>query len=318
MRVLTTMLFILRNGNSSRKLASKLPKYGLMACIVRSQNFSSVEITKSLELISNDNPKDIKISDMKIAKPQERPMVVLLSWLMAKRKHIGKYAKLYLDQNCDVLNVNINPWQLLWPVKGTQVVAADILAFLDKNPSYAPLMLHGFSVGGYLWGEVLVLIAREPERYQHVLDRIIGQVWDSAADVTEIHIGLPIAVFPRNPVMQSALRKYMLYHLKKFHKVATVHYIRSSQMFHTNLVRSPALFLLSKSDPVGAVDSNQRVRDSWENMGTKVYWKCWEKSPHVGHLQNHPIEYKKELATFLNVISFPSSSAVQKKMEAKA
>lgn len=58
--------------------------------------------------------------------------------------------------------------------------------------------------------------------------------------------------------------------MKTFDKVATSHYIRSSQMFHTNLVRAPALFLLSKTDPIGAVTSNQRVRESWENMGIQV------------------------------------------------
>lgn len=63
------------------------------------------------------------------------------------------------------------------------------------------------------------------------------------------------------------------YHMKTFDKVATRHYIRSSQMFHTNLVKSPALFFLSKTDPIGAQTSNQRVRESWENMGTQVSLK---------------------------------------------
>lgn len=58
--------------------------------------------------------------------------------------------------------------------------------------------------------------------------------------------------------------------MKTFDKVATRHYIRSSQMFHTNLARAPAQFFLSKSDPIGAENSNQRVRESWESMGMQV------------------------------------------------
>lgn len=58
--------------------------------------------------------------------------------------------------------------------------------------------------------------------------------------------------------------------MKTFHKVATTHYIRGSQMFHTNLVKAPALFLLSKTDPIGAEGSNMRVRESWESMGIPV------------------------------------------------
>ena len=58
--------------------------------------------------------------------------------------------------------------------------------------------------------------------------------------------------------------------MKAFHKQATQYWIRSSQLFHLNLVRSPALFLVSDADPVGSLASNMRVRDSWESLGVKV------------------------------------------------
>lgn len=58
--------------------------------------------------------------------------------------------------------------------------------------------------------------------------------------------------------------------MKTFDKVATCHYVRASQMFHTNIVRAPALYFLSKTDPVGAERSNQRARENWENMGIEV------------------------------------------------
>lgn len=90
------------------------------------------------------------------------------------------------------------------------MVAKDLLKFLDLNTTYSPLVLHGFSVAGYLWGEVLVDIAAERQKYDHILERITGQVWDSAADVTEISIGLPMAVFPRNKVLQNALKQYIV------------------------------------------------------------------------------------------------------------
>lgn len=71
--------------------------------------------------------------------------------------------------------------------------------------------MHAFSVGAYIWGEVLVQIAAEQNHYQHIIDRTAGQIYDSAADITEICVGLPFAVFPKNPVLQSALRQYILY-----------------------------------------------------------------------------------------------------------
>lgn len=50
----------------------------------------------------------------------DKPMVLILSWLLANQKHIKKFAQVYTDQGCDVLVAHITPWQLLWPSSGTQ------------------------------------------------------------------------------------------------------------------------------------------------------------------------------------------------------
>lgn len=156
----------------------------------------------------------------------------MLPWLMAKQNHIRKYAQLYIDHGFDVMTVNVTPWQVLWPKKGIQVsnkqmsyqrintvthfyqylqlVAADVVKFLENNVNKKnPLLLHGFSVGGYLWAECMVHMSREVDRYRHVLDMVQGQVWDSAVELTEIPIGVPKAVFPNNDTLQLALRKYL-------------------------------------------------------------------------------------------------------------
>lgn len=88
-------------------------------------------------------------------------------------------------------------------------MAGDLVNFLAINTAYNPLLLHGFSVGGYVWGECMVHMARDTQRYGTILDRICGQVWDSAADITEIPVGVPKAMFPKNYTMQNALKGYM-------------------------------------------------------------------------------------------------------------
>lgn len=278
------------------------PKILLGFMIMPIRNISCLEVSKNLSLLSNEK-KNASVSDLRLDQPQENPLVILLAWLMAKRKHTYKYADIWMQKGFDVLSVNVSPWQFLWPVKGSQIVASEILKFLDQNKSYSQIMLHGFSVGGYLWGEVMVQMAHDTEKYQDLVDRFVGQVWDSAADVTEIHKGVPPAVFPRNKVMANALGKYMLYHMKTFDKVATRHYVRSSQMFHTNMVRAPALMLISKTDPIGTESSNKRVKESWESMGMKVDLKLFEKSPHVGHFRKYPKEYVAELHRFLDSLN---------------
>ncbi|XP_033356003.1 uncharacterized protein LOC117236815 isoform X2 [Bombus vosnesenskii] len=210
---------------------------------------------------------------------------------------------LYLEQGFDVVIVSITPWQLLWPTKGSRLVAADLIEFLIKHQNYQQILLHGFSVAGYMWGEVLDLMQNDPKKCNNIIDRIVGQVWDSLADVSELTIGAPRAMFPRNEMLQNMCQKYLEYHMKTFYKPSTQYYIRSSQLFHTNLVHSPALFFISKTDPVGSLTSNLRVKESWDSLGVKIYVKIFENSPHVEHYRKYPKEYVAELYAFLNKLN---------------
>lgn len=72
-------------------------------------------------IISNEK-KEVSIKNLKLSPDQNRPLLIMPTWLMAKEKHVKKYAKFYVDQGFDVLNISVTPWQLLWPVKGTQVI----------------------------------------------------------------------------------------------------------------------------------------------------------------------------------------------------
>lgn len=261
-------------------------------------------ITKNIEFITEDNHVTISGNAIQnINAINNRPLLVILSWLLSKRQHIMKFANLYLEQGFDIAVVSLTPWQLVWPVKGSRLVALDLLTFLTRNQNYEQILLHGFSVGGYMWGEVLDFIESDRKQYGHITDKVVGQVWDSVADISELTIGTPRAVFPKNEVLQTMLKKYLEYHMKAFHEQATRYYIRSSQLFHTNVLRCPALFFISRTDPVGTLCSNLRVRDQWESLGVKTYVKIFDKSPHVGHYRHYPKEYVAELYAFLNKLN---------------
>lgn len=183
-----------------------------------------------------------------------------------------------------------------------QLVAADVLKFLASNDNYKDLVVHGFSIGGYMWGECLVHMNKDVAQYQNIIDRIRCQIWDSIAEVSEVPIGVSKAIFHDNPKLQQALKTYMLYHLKTFYEPATQHYIRSSQMFHSTMVRSPTLMFVSKTDPVGSESSNRQVADSLISMDVDVTWKCFEKSPHVGHYMIYKDEYTQILMNHLEKV----------------
>lgn len=93
------------------------------------------------------------------------------------------------------------------------------------------------------------------------------------------------------------------YHMKTFHEPATAHYIRASQMFHSTLVKKPALLLLSNNDPIASVSANKVLKQSFESLGIPTSWKCWDKSVHVAHFQKYREDYISVLYGFLQSIN---------------
>lgn len=235
------------------------------------------------------------------ATSEKRPLAVILNWMLAKRRHVMKYGDFYRDQGFDVLSVHLTPLQLLWPTTGAQLVADEVLKFLVDTPQYDSVLVHGFSVGGYLYGEMLAKMQDDPSKYDQLASKIIGQVFDSAVDFYNIPTGLAKAI-TNNRSFQKWLQMYISYHMRLFHISSTQHYLRSSEVFHKNPIRCPSLFLFSRDDPVGSAEGNMSVINSWEKMGNKVFVKCWDSSPHVGHLHHHPTEYMEELAAYLQRI----------------
>ncbi|XP_070156870.1 uncharacterized protein [Polyergus mexicanus] len=261
---------------------------------------SSHHVSKNIEFLTQDNL--VSSSKNVIHNVNNRPLLVILTWLLSKRQHVMKFVNLYMEQDFDVIMVSLTPWQFLWPTK-SRLVAADLLTFLKQNESYQQILLHGFSVGGYLWGEALDLMESNKDKYSGIADRIVGQVWDSLSDLNELPMGISNAVFPKNMLLQSMLQKYTEYHLKTFHQQATRYYIRSSQMFHIATIPVPALLFVSKTDPVGTVAASLNVRDTWESLGIKTYVKIFEESPHVAHFYRYPKEYVAELYAFLQKLN---------------
>lgn len=103
----------------------------------------------------------------------------MLEWLMAKKKHTSKFADLYLDRGFDVLSVKLRPWQLIWPVKGSQPVAGSLLNVLNTHYASRPILLHGFSVGGYLWGEVQLKMSQDIAKYEQLVSSISGKFFST-------------------------------------------------------------------------------------------------------------------------------------------
>jgi len=282
------------------------------------RSLSSMKLTKNLELITNTpRPLPAKVNQsnpelrLALQRPDggslssaedSRPLCVIMSWLMAKRKHVMKYAQFYLDQGFDVLSVSCNPYQLLFPEKGGIVIARDVLSFMTNNPQYSATTLHGFSIGGFVWGQVMAMMSADEEKYGRVVDQIVGQIWDSPVDVEGISQGMGTAMFPNNKIAKYTLETYVKFHVNTFQESATQHYLQSSVFFHNTILKCPTLFFCSEDDPVAFYYIVERAAERMERKGLPVFMKCWKSSPHVSHMWRHSEEYKAEMKAFMDKI----------------
>lgn len=120
-----------RNLSIARLVSRKCLQNGSTTptCIksVPIRTLTTKSLNKSLDLLTNsDQPITLSGNgSLQLNLNEERPLTVILAWLMSQQKHIQKYAKYYLDNGFDVLTVRTTPWQLLWPVGGSQVCLTD-------------------------------------------------------------------------------------------------------------------------------------------------------------------------------------------------
>lgn len=295
-----------------------LPKayYGIFsfACIKQSLAASAIRSYAS-KIDSNKYQKTVVDSNITFesTSPQyaldypRRPLVVILSWLAAKKQHIDKFSRLYLRSGCDVLVVKLHTTQLLLPKSGAQVVAKNVVDFIQK-PSFKerPLLIYGFSTGGYLYSEIIQRMQEAEKVKGEITGRIMAQIYDSVADVGSIPQGISKALLKHESYSQRAMSKCLQVYLDMMEKPATQHYRRGSRVFHNNPINAPTLFIYSRSDPVGCYKQNEMVIENlrskmgYDNIESKVF----ERSPHVSHMYKHQEEYLATLKWFLEKLDY--------------
>ena len=239
-----------------------------------------------------------------------RPLVVFLSWLMAREKYLEKYRSIYFSHGFDVLTVKTSPTEFLFPTKGSQRVAKNLLEFLKNQVStYPNVVVHGFSVGAYQFSELLVMLEQglyskdgADGSCEIVRKSIKGMVFDSAVGVEGAPHGVAKSL-AGDTIFANAIENAIKGYMKLLYPIATKHYIKAHKTFINMPLRCPALLLVSRDDKLGNPQSNELARDRWKELGVDVTWKCWEKSRHVAHFQKYPQEYVSMVEDFLERIN---------------
>jgi len=271
-------------------------------CLVR--HGSTAKFTRNMQFYSADDAPLPVSRDFKLPS-SPRPLTILMAWLLSKDAHTNKFVKLYTDLGFDVLRVRVSPLDLLRPATGSQRVAADLLSFLRANPSPQPVLVHGFSVGAYVFCEAMVQAGKEPSSNAG-LGRVRGQVWDSAVDLHGIPEGVSNAV-TSNPALKGGLKRGLQWYLRAL-PANTAHYAAASAAMHSAALRSPALFLMSDADPVSTPAMNEAVYGKWRDSGLPVFTKQFSGSPHVSHYHRHRAEYTTQLLSFLRYVDLLNGS----------
>ncbi|XP_014905144.1 uncharacterized protein LOC106958010 isoform X2 [Poecilia latipinna] len=228
-----------------------------------------------------------------------KPLMLMLPWLGSRSQAVTKYCEIYFRTGFDVLVVESEVKDFLWPRWGLER-GKTLLELLQSEPLVTrPLLIHAFSIGGYTFAQLLVHISQDKQLYQAVINRIKGQVYDSlvVGSVEHMATGLGKTLYPRweSLIVQSSMLYFRIF------KHQTVDYFNASiDTFYNTPVKAPALIFFCENDPLSDAPSVEKLVEYWQNLGMDVTAKKWEVSTHAGHLRRHPQEYLSTLNTFLH------------------
>jgi hypothetical protein len=253
-----------------------------------------------------------------------RPLVVVSGWMGAKERQMKPYLNFYHQRNMDTISFAVGPNHVLFPEKAMEQMVAVlncIAAAHHNNDDGSPnpdavaaasgggnsttlrinkpsaVMFHHFSVGGFLYGQALVAMKKNPH-LNGFPSLIKGQVFDSPPDYSSIPVGISksmgIGGFPEK-IIEHCARGY----LKLTENTAGVMHRESSAAFHNNTVSAPSLWFYSKADPVCLWTDLHAVTDKWIAKGTPVEHCMWEHTPHIQHGRVDPDRYFGTLDKFI-------------------
>ncbi|GAB1609859.1 transmembrane protein 53-like [Argonauta hians] len=236
------------------------------------------------------------------------PLVLMLGWMFARSHHLSKYSNIYCSKGFDVLQINVDPMQVLRPIRAQSFVEKIFDVLQNEDYIHKPIVVHGFSVGGYLYGEMLVKMNKEPKRLRDVSKRIIGQIFDSPVDKDRVAYGMSVNI-GKNYISQKLIFLLLNQYLKIFKKSVTDHFTKSHTAFVQNALRIPTLFLYSYKDSIANPKVIEKTISTWENDEIQVLHKSWNDTKHVSHLQKYPEEYTEILLNFLEHLSIMCDSS---------
>lgn len=250
-------------------------------------------LSKNVTFYVNDVP------DSETRAPEQlKPLMLMLPWIGSRPQAVAKYCEIYFRTGFDVLVVETEVQEFLWPRWGLDH-GKRLLDLLQSDRFVSrPLLVHAFSIGGYTFAQLLVHVSRDAQKYQLFTQRFKGQVFDSLVlgSLATIATGLGEATLPQWPTL---VKQISLLYFNIF-KHQTVDYFNMGvDVFRNSPVTAPALFFYCENDVMSDAQTVDEMVDYLRKRGVDVTAKKWKDSTHAGHLKRHEQEYLSTLNTFL-------------------
>lgn len=227
------------------------------------------------------------------------PVVVILSWMGAQKKHLSKYKTFYESKGYEVHCVLNDLKTAMFP-PASRAQAQRIADFIAGQPADRPVLIHAFSIGTGIYGLLLDSLRHEKEQLDQFRKKVVGVVFDSG----------PAPIFPNDvakglntvfPVVSKAIWEPIV---TAFFSVTRARkwYGQSEDALRKFQFPAPQLYFFSGDDQVipNIQTAVEEFIEKNKQHGVEVYKKFWEKSVHASHLKIHPEEYLHNLSNFVN------------------
>uniref|UniRef100_UPI00398E6629 transmembrane protein 53-A isoform X2 n=1 Tax=Pristiophorus japonicus TaxID=55135 RepID=UPI00398E6629 len=228
-----------------------------------------------------------------------RPLLLLLPWHGAKPHSVERYRQIYYPYGFDILTVESSILHFLWPQYGLSY-AEQVLDLLHSELfSSHPLVIHAFSLGGFLFVQMIASTLRDTSRYSGFKARITGQIFDSLV-IGNLDLMVKGASQMLNPpFFQSFFRRVALFFFWLLSGYTVNHYQTAIATLWERPCHAPILIFYSENDPLCDNTKMESLLHGWRRKGIPVFGKSWKISRHAGHLRQHPEEYQSTLQNFL-------------------
>ncbi|XP_034542371.1 uncharacterized protein si:dkey-5i3.5 [Notolabrus celidotus] len=279
----------------------------MLGRIALSRGITAHRLSKNATLYMNEVAPPVSGCRTQVSEEQ-KPLMLMLPWLGSRPQAMAKYCEIYFKTGLDVLVVESEAKEFLWPRWGLEHGKRVLDLLHSERFVSRPLLVHAFSIGGYTFAQLLVNVSEDTQRYQGLTQRIKGQVYDSlvVGSVERMATGLGKTLLPH---WESVIKRVSLLYFSMF-KHQTVDYFNNGiEAFWNTPVTAPALFFFCENDPLSDPRVMEELIDHLRKRGMDITAKKWEDSTHAGHLKRHPEEYLATINMFLNSLPIAQMKA---------